>query len=126
MLSIWLAARHWPMAATIGIPPAAAASKAIERPSRRARSKSSGPCSAIRALLAVTTSLPCSSRSIAIERAGSRPPTSSAATVIESSRETVRMSVEMRSGASGRFRGFERSRTTALSTTIDRPAWRVM
>ena len=40
---IWLADRHWLMVAMIGMPPATDASKAIERPSSRARSKSSGP-----------------------------------------------------------------------------------
>ena len=59
--SIWLADRHWLMLAMIGMPPATEASKAIDRPSSRARSNSSGPCSASSALLAVTTSLPLSS-----------------------------------------------------------------
>ena len=76
--SIWLADRHWLMAAMIGMPPATDASKAIERPSSRARSNSSGPCSASRALLAVTTSLPLSNSSSTIVRAGSSPPTSRA------------------------------------------------
>ncbi len=71
---IWLADKHWLMLAMIGIPPATEASKAIERPSSRARSNSSGPCSARRALLAVTTSLPLSSSANMIVRAGSSPP----------------------------------------------------
>ena len=73
------------MAAMIGMPPATAASKAIERPSFRARSKSSGPCSASRALLAVTTSLPLSSNFSMIERAGSSPPTNSTTATISGS-----------------------------------------
>ena len=71
---IWLAASDWLMAAMMGMPPATAASKAIERPSCRARSNSSGPCSASRALLAVTTSLPLSSSFNMIVRSGSSPP----------------------------------------------------
>ena len=39
---IWLAVSDWLMAAMIGMPPATAASKAMERPSCRARSNSSG------------------------------------------------------------------------------------
>ena len=73
--SIWLADRHWLMLAMIGMPPATEASNAIDRPSSRARSNSSGPCSASSALLAVTTSLPLSSSCSMIVRSGSSPPT---------------------------------------------------
>ena len=72
--SIWLADRHWLMLAMIGMPPATDASNAIDRPSSRARSNSSGPCSASSALFAVTTSLPLSSSRSMIVRSGSRPP----------------------------------------------------
>ena len=64
------------MLAMIGIPPATAASKAMLRPSSRARVKSSGPCSASSALLAVTISLPDSNSRSMIVRAGSSPPIS--------------------------------------------------
>ena len=60
---IWLAARHWDRAAMMGTPPATLASKAMARPCRRAASKTSAPCVASSALLAVTTSLPAASRS---------------------------------------------------------------
>ena len=83
------------MAAMIGMPPATAASKAIERPSCRARSNSSGPCSASRALLAVTTSLPLSSSLSMIVRSGSSPPTSCTTAMISRSSSTLaRSSVE--------------------------------
>ena len=57
-LWIWLAARATPSAWTIGMPPPTLASKATARPNCRAWAKTSGPCSASSALLAVTTSLP--------------------------------------------------------------------
>ena len=122
MLSIRLAARHSPIAATIGMPPATAASNAIDRPCFRASSKSSGPCSASRALLAVTTSFPFSKSSIIIDRAGSRPPTSNAATEIDGSREISRISDEIFQPGTGTLRAFATSFTTARSTTIRRPA----
>ena len=59
---IWLAARLCARAAMIGTPPATLASKAMARPCRRAASKTSAPCWASSALLAVTTSLPAASR----------------------------------------------------------------
>ncbi len=79
---IWLADKHWLIFAMIGIPPATDASKAIDRPSDRAVSNNSPPCSASSALLAVTTSLPLRSSSSTMVRAGSRPPISSATTLI--------------------------------------------
>ena len=73
------------MLVMMGIPPATEASNAIERPNSRARSNSSGPCSASRALLAVTISLPLSNSCNRMLRAGSSPPTSWATTVISGS-----------------------------------------
>jgi len=126
MLSMRLAARHSLIAATIGMPPATAASKAMDRPRLRARSNSSGPCSASNALLAVTTSFPDSRSATIIDRAGSSPPTRRAATEMDGSPAMSRMSLEMQSRERGRPRSRATSRQTARATTIGRPACRSM
>ena len=123
---IWLADRHWLMLAMIGMPPATEASNAIERPSSRARSNSSGPCSASSALFAVTTSLPLSSSRSMIVRSGSRPPISCATTLISGLLITSStLSVSTPFGRS-QSRAFLRSRTTAFSSHSVRPAWRAV
>ncbi len=122
--SIWLADRHWLMLAMIGMPPATEASKAIERPSSRARSNSSGPCSANSALLAVTRSLPLANSSSVIVRAGSNPPTSRATAEIVTSAVIRRKSSLTSPGGSLSSRFFFGSLTTTAASSIRRPAWR--
>ena len=114
------------MLAMIGMPPATEASNAIERPSSRARSNSSGPCSASSALLAVTTSLPLSSSRSMIVRSGSRPPMRRATTLI--SGLLITSSTRSVSTPFGRSqsRAFFRSRTTAFSSHSVRPACRAV
>ncbi len=91
------------------MPPATAASKAIERPSFRAVSNSSGPCSASRALLAVTTSLPLSSSFSTMVRAGSSPPTNSTAATISGLSVTLARSAVSTPGGRAKFRDRFRS-----------------
>ena len=95
------------MQAMMGIPPATAASNATVRPSARARWKSTSPCSHNRALFAVTTSFPDSSRARKISRAGLTPPISSIATsicaIVDHGLEVVGEQVP---GGNGTDRGF--------------------
>jgi hypothetical protein len=119
---IWLADRHWLMLAMIGMPPATEASKAIERPNWRAQSKSSGPCSASKALFAVTTSLPLSSSRSIIERAGSSPPINWATTLISGLSVIRRKSSDRMPGGSWQSRRREGSRTTTSANSNVRPA----
>ena len=114
------------MAAMMGMPPATAASKAIERPSCRARSNSSGPCSASRALLAVTTSLPLSSSFSMIVRAGSSPPTNSTAATISGLSSTWARSAVSSPAAGRQFRGRFRSGSTTWTNSSRFPACRAM
>ncbi len=112
------------MFAMMGIPPATDASNAMQRPSSRARSNSSGPCSASRALLAVTTSLPLSKSSSRIERAGSKPPISCATTRISGSDVIRPKSSESTLAGNASSRDFLRSRTTTAVRCSSRPACR--
>ena len=120
--SIWLAVRHSLMAAMMGMPPATAASKAIERPNFRALSNSSGPCSASRALLAVITFLPLSNSFSTMVRAGSSPPTNSIAATISGLSVTLARSAVSTPGGRAKFRGrFRSGSTTWTSSTVCRP-----
>ena len=110
------------MAAMMGMPPATAASKAIERPIFRARSNNSGPCSANRALLAVTTSLPLSSSFRTMVRAGSSPPTNSTAATISGLSVTLARSSVSTPGGRAKFRGRFRSVSTTRTNSSLLPA----
>ena len=94
----------------------------MARPCLRAASKTSAPCSASSALLAVTTSLPAASRSSTARRAQSTPPTSSTASWIDGSLSTARRSVVTSSRGKAIDLDFAGSRTTTRRSLSPLPA----
>ena len=111
MLWTWLAASANPRAWTIGIPPPTLASKATARPEARAWAKTVAPCSARRALLAVTTCLPAASAASTNFKAGWVPPMVSMMMSTSGSSINRDTSVVSRTPSSRTSRGFSRSRT---------------
>ena len=118
---IWLASSDSLMAAMIGMPPATAASKAIDRPSLRAAANSSGPCWANRALLAVTTSLPLSSTLSMILRSGSSPPINCTTALISGLSVTLATSDVSIPGGSWILRGRLMSGSTTWTNSTRLP-----
>ena len=112
------------MAEMMGMPPPTAASNAIERPSSRALSKSSRPCSANSALFAVTMSLPLSSSFNTMVRAGSNPPTSSTATETSGSLRMAPRSSVNNPGGRAKLRLRRVSVSTTYANSTGRPACR--
>ena len=108
------------------MPPPTLPSKATARPYFRAWAKTSGPCSASSALLAVTTSLPAARASRTIPRVGSIPPIVSMTTddlgVVDHSRGSVTTLRVAQRGVAV----LAGSRTTAHFRWIRRPARRAM
>src|ERR1700722_4536798 len=77
-----------------GMPPATAAPNSRRWPDSRARSRSSGPLSAIKSLFAVTTDLPELSARRIQSPAGSMPPTSSTMTSASEESSSSTLSVQ--------------------------------
>ena len=109
-----------------GIAPATAASNAMITPAARAASKTSLPCRAMRALLAVTTCLPRWMARSTRSRAASVPPTSSTITSMAASSTTERASPVRSKPAASHARGRPGSRTATRVTSIARPARRAI
>ena len=124
--SMVLAERHSVSAEMIGMPPATAASKAIDRPARRAAANSSGPCSASRALFAVITSLPLSKSFKTISRAGSTPLTSSITGPISRLPVTCDRSAVSRPGGRATLRARFTSGSTTRTSSTTLPAKRAI
>ncbi len=113
MAVMLFAARPVRIAETIGMPPAQLASKAIHRPFSWAARYSSLPCSASRALLAVTTSLPAPSiRSCTSFATWVPPMVSTPIVIVSSSSSRFISSVKTPSGSST-----GRGEVVSISTT---------
>src|SRR6266566_2941416 len=106
-----------------GMPPATAASKASATPAFSASAASRVPCSAINALLAVTTCFLClSALSITLSATPSAPPISSTTTSISGSAAIATASSYQRAADKSTPRSRRRSRADTAATTMRRPA----